>query len=230
MGLLYEKTKLSLLTNGSDIYDNFKNNSLFFYEAYTSGNNNKVVPLNVSSMYPGGFYFIHYNDTSNWMKYSPIFLVDYRQYESEVVLFAINFNFIPLEIRVYLFDKFISEKDFENNNLLKVSLQGAYDELRKLGYEYALVEYAASLIVKTHRIDLTLLPRFLYHQHPINIYDPNKLYSIWEVKLKNREKRHQEMMVMMLGDLFDVNKDINDNFDVMKSHIERFRKSYEKFN
>lgn len=228
MAELYEKVKLDLLVHGNSISDNFKKNSLFFYENYSKSIEDfKNIP--VSKLSVGGFYFLHYQDESNWLKYSPIFLAEYRKMGNKIIAFGVNMNMIPLEVRVLLFDKFISEKDFENDNLLKVDLQGIYDELRKLGFEYALMEYDANRIKLVHKVSLNILPRFLYHQHPINKYDPNKLMQIWETKLAKREQRHKEMTLSLLSDFYDINSEISEKYDVLKGHIKRLQRNVGKY-
>lgn len=228
MAELYERVKVNLLVNGNNIADNFKNNSLYFLENYKKSNEDfKNIP--VSKLVVGGFYFLHYEDESNWMKYSPIFLAEYRKMGNKIIAFGVNLNFIPLEVRVLLFDKFISKKDFENDNIIKVNLQGIYDELRKLGFEYALIEYDSKRIRLAHKVSLSLLPKFLYHQHPINKYDPNKLMQIWEVKLAKREQRHKEMTLSLLSDFYDINSEISEKYDVLKGHIKRLQRNVRKY-
>ena len=68
MAELLERVKLNLLVNGNGIVENFKNNSLFFYEKYNQSSPD-CQSINISDIYPGGFYFFHYLDDSNWMKY-----------------------------------------------------------------------------------------------------------------------------------------------------------------
>jgi hypothetical protein len=43
-------------------------------------------------------------------------MVDFKKFEDKIIL-AVNFNFVPIEIRVMLFDKFISKDDFEKITL-----------------------------------------------------------------------------------------------------------------
>ena len=73
------------------------------------------------------------------------------------------------------------------------------------------------------------VPKFLYSQHPRNKYDPPKLYSIWTAKLSAREERHQEMMKLMIDDLYKASDDINENYKTLKEHINRVQKSNEKY-
>jgi hypothetical protein len=104
-----------------------------------------------------------------------------------------------------------------------------YNEIRKLGFEYALMEFNAIQLVRVHRISLELLPRFLYSQHPINKYDPNKLIEIWAAKIGKRDERHKEIMTSALDDFYDVNKEISEKYNVMKDHIKRLQTSLTKY-
>lgn len=225
MGELTERSKRSLLVNGNGIVDNFKNNSLYFYEKYTNKSSDEIRSVSIKDVIPGGFYFLHYQDDSNWMKYSPVFIADYKKFSNKIVIFAVNFNFVPLEIRILLFDKFIIDQNFERDDLLKVDLDGMYTELRKIGFEYALMEYDASKILIAHKIKLDILPRFLYHQHPINKYDPGKLIQIWEAKIEARDQRHKEMMLALVSEFYDASFDISEKYDALKGHIQRIRRN-----
>ena len=94
MSDLLEKFKLNSLVYGNGLADNYKNNSLYFYEKY-SKSDSEVTSIRPGQMQMGGFYFIHYLDDSKWMSYSPIFTVDFRKFGDMIVILAINFNFIP---------------------------------------------------------------------------------------------------------------------------------------
>ena len=213
---------------GGDEVENFKNNSLFFAQKYKKPDESvKVVRL--AEIKPGGFYFLHYLDDSNWLKFAPVFLVDFRKFDNKVILIAVNFNFIPMEIRAQIFDNYITNDDFEKNNYLKVDYEGMYRELLKVGFEYALMEFNAAQIKIVHRIHLELLPRFLYAQHPINKYDPKKLVEIWQAKLDKREQRHKEIISSILSEYYDITKEISEKYDLMRDHIKRIQTSLTKY-
>jgi hypothetical protein len=225
--ILSELVEVNVKTYGNDVVDTFKNNSLYFLDLYNKSIDD-FKTVSTKDVFPGGFYFLHYHDDSNWMKYSPVFIAGYKKLSNKIIILAVNLNFIPLQVRVLLFDKFITQKDFEmdkNDTFLKVDYEGVYNELRKLGFEYALMEFDASRIELAHKVSLLLLPRFLYHQHPINKYDPEKLMSIWEAKIENREQRHKEMTLAILSDFYDVNNEISEKYDVLKGHIQRIRRN-----
>jgi hypothetical protein len=228
MAELLERIKLSLLYNGNGIVENFKNNSDFFYEKYQKSDK-YVESINIKDVYPGGFYFFHYKDDSNWMKYAPVFIADFKNFEDKVIFFAVNFNFIPIEIRAQIFDKYILPTDFEKNNFLKVNYEGMYKELLNSGFEYALMEFNAAQLVLVHRIHLELLPRFLYSQHPINKYDPKKLAMMWQAKLGGRSQRHKEIISSIISEFYDVNNEISDKYNVMRDHIKRLQTSLNKY-
>jgi len=185
------------------------------------------IPLN--QIRTGGFYFFHYLDDSNWMQYSPVFVVDFKKFDNLIIINAINFNFIPLEIRSTIFDKYMVKEDFEKNRYLPVDYEGVYKNLLKYGYEYSLVEYNLSQIKLVHKINTSLIPKFLYSGHPINKYDPVKLYSIWKKKLETQNKRHEEMMKLILSDFYKVEEEMSNDYDALKNHADRVRKNFEKY-
>jgi hypothetical protein len=227
MLILRSLVELNLKVYGGDIVDAFKNNSLYFLDLYNKSIDD-FKTVSTKDIFPGGFYFLHYHDESNWLKYSPVFIAGYKKLANKIIILAVNLNFIPLQIRVFLFEKFITEKDFEldkNDTYLKVDYEGVYNELRKLGFEYALMEFDASRVELAHKVSLLLLPRFLYHQHPINKYDPDKLMQIWEAKIEKREQRHKEMTLAILSEFYDVKNEISDKYDVLRGHIQRIRRN-----
>jgi hypothetical protein len=228
MSELLERVKLNALVYGNGIAENFKNNSLYFYNKF-SQSDKEVTSISVGQMKLGGFYHLHYLDDSNWMKYSPIFTVDFKKLENLIIIIGVNLNFIPIEVRVTIFDKFIKEDDFENDRLLAVSFEGVYNELLKYGFEYSIVEYNAAQIKLVHKINMDSVPRFIYSGHPKNKYDPNKLYEIWTAKLGGRSKRDSEMNKLLMDDFTKASDEISENFKMLKNHIQRVKKSIDKY-
>jgi len=228
MAELIEQIKLNNLVYGNGIADNYKNNSMFFYEKY-SKSDKLVTSIRPGQMQMGGFYFIHYLDDSKWMGYSPIFTVDFKKFGDMIVILAINLNFIPIEVRATIFDQFVKKEDLENDSLLPVTYDGAYRELLKYGFEYSIVEYNLKQVKTVHKINMSQVPRFLYSGHPINKYDPKKLYEIWKAKIGDKSKRDQEMSASLISDFFEASDEILKNYDVLKNHIQRLQRSVEKY-
>jgi len=211
-----------------DTAEDYKKNTMFFYDAYQKSSK-EVTNINVGQMQKGAFYFLQYQDDSNWMQYSPIFAVDFKKFGDLIIIHAINLNFIPLQVRVTIFDRYITKKDLETNTLFNTDFESVYKVLLQYGYEYALVEYNLKQIKFVHKIKNSLIPKFLYSGFPKNKYDPIKLYSIWKAKLKTREKRHEEMMEADIKDFYDVETEILNQYEALEKHIDRIRKSYEKY-
>lgn len=228
MGLLLERIKLSNLVNGDGIADNYKNNSLYFYDKYTKSDK-EVESIPLSKLESGRFYFFHYLDDSNWMKFSPVFVVSIKKFENLQIIMAMNMNFVPLEIRTSVFDNVLVEQNFEKDLPLKVDLKGLYQKLRSYGFEYSICEYNLAQVKLCHRIQMDSIPRFLYSGHPINKYDAKKLYGIWKTKIKTRDKRDAEMSTALIKDFFDATDEISSNYEVLKGHIQRLQTSLEKY-
>ena len=112
MGVLNELVNYQVKVEGGDKASNFKINSLYFFNKYRKSDK-FVERIPVAKIRTGGFYFLHYLDDSNWMKWSPVFAVSVKRFDNLIILYAINLNFIPIEIRVKIFDKLFSEKDFQ---------------------------------------------------------------------------------------------------------------------
>jgi len=47
--------------------------------------------------------------------------------------------------------------------------------------------------------------------------------------LDGKEERHKEMTLLLLDDMYKISKEINDKYSVLGDHIDRVRKSFEKF-
>jgi len=228
MGPLMERVKLSQKVFGTDIVDYYKNNTEYMYDLYGKSTN-ECESVNKEDITVGGFYHLVYRDDSNWMRYSPIFCCDYRKMGNMIIIMGVNFNFIPLELRPKIFDPFITEKNIEENEIIKVNFRGMYSELLKIGFEYSIQEYNVAQIDRIHRINLEILPRFLYSSFPTNKYDPNKLMDTWKKKIETKEQRHREIIQTVLSDFYDIENGINEKYDALGGHIKRLQKSYSKY-
>ena len=228
MGELLERIKLSNLVNGNGIVDNYKKNSLYFYNKYRKSDSEvRAVPL--SRIQAGRFYFFHYLDDSNWIKWSPVFVISIKKFKNLQIIFAINFNFLPLEVRPSIFDNVMLESNFDKDLPLKVKFDEVYKRLRKYGFEYCIQEYNLAQVKLCHKISMEVVPRFLYSGHPKNKYDAKKLYQIWKAKIKTRTQRDNEMSSALITDLFEVSDDISENYKVLKNHITRLQNSLKKY-
>ena len=229
MGHLTELTKLNLLVYGEDEADFYKKNTVYFLEKYMKSDND-VKAVRLGEIKPGRFYFLHYMDDSNWMKYSPVFVIEHKTFNNMIILSCVNMNFLPLIYRVALFDPFMKEEDFTNKNfVLKAKFENVFKELKRYGFQWAIMEFNLAQIQLAHLIDLELLPRFLYSGHPKAKYDPGKLTQIWKKKIVEQDKRDQEIASANIKDFFDITKEIGGKYDALKGHISRLQKSVKKY-
>jgi hypothetical protein len=56
-----------------------------------------VTQINISDIYPGGFYFLHYMDDSNWIRYSPVFIAEFKKYnitDSKLITTSLVKNYL----------------------------------------------------------------------------------------------------------------------------------------
>ena len=228
MGALLDRVNESLKKYGNGIADNFKNNSLYFYDKFQKSDD-KVQSTRISDIQMGRFYFFHYKDDSNWMKYSPVLIVGQKKFDNLTIILAVNLNMMPIQVRASFFDQFLTDKDMDDDRALNIDLKGTYDELFKYSFEYSIMEYNAAQLVFLHRINMIKVPTFLYSGHPINKYDPVKLYDIWKVKLKTKYERDQEMSQALISDFYQMSDDIDENYTVLKNHIKRLQNSLNKY-
>lgn len=227
MGVL--KAQVDIEMKGIDVVKYYKDNVQLLYNLYSNPDGSKgVEEINISDMHTGGFFFMHYMDESNWMQYSPIMFIDTKEFENRIIGYAINFNFIPFEYRIALFDKYLNDL-VDNYQLSSITFENAYKMLLEIGYEYAIVEYDMKRVERVFSIDLSILSKFLYSSYPTNKYDPNKLYSIWLKKLETREKRHQELIASTVEEFFDMEQNISDSFEALENHVKRLQRNMRKF-
>ena len=235
MGILNERIKLSLLVNGNGLEDNYKRNSLYLMDKVTK-TDDEFEAVDKSGVYPGNFYFFQYDikntSVKSWEKWSPVFVVESKKTGNPLfplVYYAVNFNFIPLQIRTEIFDPYFTEEIFEKNIPLKVNRMGMEKELLKWGFEYSIRSYNAIQLNLVHKIDMNSVPRFLMSGHPRATYDPKKLMEIWNEKIKTRDQRHNEMMQSLLTDFYDINGQIKDRYKVLKGNIQNIQNSLKNF-
>jgi hypothetical protein len=230
MGVLRQTIKDHM---GGDISDTsllvnyFKESTEFMYSKYQKPDR-ECSSISISSIQNGHFYFFMYQDESNWMQFAPVFLCDWKKFDNKIIGYAVNFNFIPIEYRVAVFDVLINNLE-DSNQLTSMTFEMMYRQLLKVGYEYALVEFDFMRLKRVYHIQYEILPDFLCSTYPTIKYDPQNLYNIWKVKLETKEARHQEMIKMISDEFYNATEDISEKYSELKSHMKRLKRNNEKY-
>ncbi len=200
---------------------------------------NKFQRTPLSDLKVGSFYFIKYdlsaiNKSSKMEQTVPMLLVDYKPMIDNRVLYIMNLNFVPLNLKEAFFTKFLDSNYstiLQNNEKKKtvreesplpnMDYEFMWSQLLKLGIEYSLREIRTELIKDIFKIstdDLHLLTTI--NTQMLTGLDEKKLIDIWIAKLKKEslETRVDEMLKKadyeeILNDLKKTFKDLNDMMD-----------------
>jgi hypothetical protein len=164
---------------------------------------NKFVQITPTDFKVGGFYFMYYdiqgiNKSSKLEQYVPFLIVDYNPNIDKKVLWIMNFNFIPLNIKEAFFVKFFNKftktlEDNENsktvneeNTLPTINYENMWNETISYGIDYSIREIRLELINGLYRISTDNIHLLTTTNTKILTgVDEKKLTEIWITKLKN---------------------------------------------
>lgn len=233
MGYIQKKIDESLKKKG--IVELFTDNQKYLYNGNSDGVS--LIPglidgISLKDIQFGRFHFFVYLELpdlplsrqSKWMAFSPVFVIDTKEFSNLIILRAINLNFLPLKFRIGFFDKFINENTVNNNTPIRAEYDVVYNELKQIGFEWTIMEFNLKNIMNVYRINMAIVDKFLHTNHPQVIYDENKLVSIWSAKIKNQEKRHKEITQALMSDFFDISGEIDEKYQMLKNHISRLQR------
>lgn len=178
-------------------------------------NDKKFIKTIPSDFKVGSFYFMTYdlkaiNKSTKLEQLVPFLLVDYNPAIDNKVLWIMNFNFIPLNIKEAFFTKFLPkfQKTLDNNyskktvldesTLPTINYENMWNELITMGIDYSLREIRVELIKDLYSVstdNLHLLTT--QNTQALTGVDEKKLNDIWVSKLKNEslEERIDEKKV-----------------------------------
>ena len=243
MGKLLDNLELLYRTEGEKLSNNSSKWMIDKLQSPSDG----VSVVNLSDMLAGKFYFLLYNlqgKSSKLEQYAPILLTDWKQLEHTKIVFGLSINFIPMKLRIRLFDKMFDGQE----NLLKskddktkagmqeqpmngISYENVYQMLSAIGFEYSIREFDLRLVNKVYEISFTQLERFLtMNSQVFTNVDEGKLAQIWKAKLKTRDERHQNLMKDTMNNWKDIDKVLEKSMQDFKTTRENLNKSIEDLN
>lgn len=195
------------------------------------------IQIGLDKLYLGKFYFMQYdlkklNKSTKLEQFVPMMVVDYKPAIDTKVMWVLNMNFMPNNIKEAFFSSFLDK----NQNVLETNLSAKdwtkelpipninykkmWNELIPFGFEYAIREIRVDLINNLWGVsskDVVYLTTL--NTQVITGVDDNKLNEIWITKLKNEnlEDRVNELKNIktnyenILKDLANKFKSLNKN-------------------
>jgi hypothetical protein len=160
----------------------------------------------------GKFYFITYdskkiNKSSRMEQMVPIVFVDYKENIDSRVLYILNLNFIPLNIKEAIFANY-----FQGSN--NINYSSMYTFLLKYGAEYAIREIRVELLENIYSVsDEDAIYLITANTKALTGVDEKKLSDIWLTKLKKDS----------LGERLDELKDKADYEKIIEELKETFK-------
>lgn len=216
MDIIKDKIKLLYQEKGSSVYNYCAD---FIKHEINNNRSENILATTIDSIVKGSFYFILYDlngKSSKMEQYNPILAVDFVNRS----LYGLSLNFIPVNIRVTLFNKIYSkldtlkknaDLDIENQQPLpNTNYNTIYNILKSIGFEYAIRTFDLSLINKVYQISTNILPEFIaMNTQTFTGVDEGKLVDIWLKKINEQEQREQELMKELLSDFTKIEAEID---------------------
>ncbi len=200
-------------------------------------NDKKFMKVPLSNFKVGSFYFMSYdlsaiNKSSKMEQLVPFLLVDYNPAIDSKVLWIMNLNFIPLNIKEAFFTKFLDNfnNTLTNNSTKKsvaeelslptINYDKMWDELIKFGIDYSLREIRVELIQELYSISTdSLYLLTTQNTQSLTGVDEKKLGEIWMTKLKNEslEERFDEKKAK--ADYEQIVKELQETFKYLDKKL-----------
>lgn len=204
-----------------------------------NGGSDEIVPINMSSIEKGKFYFMFYDlsgKSSKMEKFNPLFIIDWTDQDSTRYIYGVSINFIPVSIRTVFFNSLcnFNLKTLDNNNNTETEKQNAFENidfaniyklLHSIGFEWSIRRFDCKLINKTYEISMKILPTFLtMSTASLTGVDDAKLIDIWNKKIKEQDIRQNKLIKEILGDYKIMEKEINKAYsdvDTRNTNLEK---------
>lgn len=213
------------------------------YEYVTNNINdsrsNVIVPVNLSSIEKGKFYFMLYDlqgKSSKMEKFNPLFVIDWNDENNTRYLYAVSINFIPVSIRTVFFNSLCNFNldTIEDNKKLTVEKQESFDNINfatiykllySIGFEWSIRKFDCKLINKIYGVSTEILPIYItMSTAQMTGVDDGKIIDIWHKKIQEQEQRHNRMIKELVGDYEKMNKELTNAYksvDVRNDNLEK---------
>lgn len=143
-----------------------------------SPNLTEMVELAPNQLVPGRFYIIQYNFNGNFI-WCPILALEYKVHNNNHILYAVNLEYLPVNIKIAIFDKIfkatsneiesnIGQKDISNEPAIKIlNFKNVYSILKSNKLEFAITAFTIMdsegelKIKKTYLCSMKIAPSIL---------------------------------------------------------------------
>lgn len=198
----------------------------------------KVVKVGLDKLRIGQFYFIRYdlkglNKSSRLEQFVPMMVVDYKPAIDKKVLWVLNMNFLPINLKEAFFSSFLSkqkkilEGNFEvdewskESPLSNINYENVWGQLLSYGFEYSIREIRLDLINDIHAVSTDNL-HFLttLNTQALTGVDEAKLNEIWVTKLKNEKLGERlEDLTTIKSNYENILKELADKFKALNKSL-----------
>ena len=203
----------------------YQNNSELVLGYFRDKDSTKFELSNFSDVQQGKMYFILYDldgKSSKMEKYNPLFVVDFGFFDNTKWIFALNINFIPVAIRVIVFNQIfnasldmfddIDKSPIKQEPVDNITFGVVYKMLKSLGFEWAIRKFDYKKVNQIYSIDLNIAYRFVtMSTAKLTGVDDGKLIDIWKKKLATRKEREKKMIGEILGDYKKMQEELKKN-------------------
>jgi len=211
-----------------------------YMTAGLNGHSEEIVPINMSNIQKGKFYFMFYDlsgKSSKMEKFNPLFVIDWTDQDSTRYLYAVSINFIPVSIRTVFFNslcnfniKTLGENTNKNTEEQKafenIDFANIYKLLHSIGFEWSIRRFDSKLVNKTYEISMNILPTFLTMSTArLTGVDDQKLIDIWNKKIKEQEERQNKLIKEILGDYRSMEKELTKAHSDVSTRNDNLEKS-----
>ena len=236
-----------LKTEIKKIYDMYGNNMYYknadFIIEQINNNDGFILPINLTSIEKGKFYFIFYDlsgKSSKMEKFNPLLIIDWFDINNSRYLYAVSINFIPVNIRTVFFNIIINHNlNIIEENLLitniekekaldNINFTNIYKLLHSIGFEWCIRKFDYKLVNKIYSISTKILPQFITMSTvKLTGVDDLKLVEIWQKKIKEQDIRQQKMIDELLNNYKTMENELNNKYLTLDKKNDNLEKSFE---
>lgn len=221
---------------GSSMYGH---NSEMFLGWLRDGDHDKLKPISQGELERGRLCFILYDlqgKSSKMEKYNPLFIIDWANIDNRRYLFAVNCNFMPVAVRVMVFNVIFNSDpgvltDLDPDPSRQEPVSGmtfgkVYKLLKSVGFEWAIRKFEAVRINESYLVNFDNAKEFItMSTAKLTGVDDGKLLEIWKKKIKDQSKRENQLIKELLGDYKSMEKELGKSIESVTEQEETLYKS-----